>query len=124
MPKIIYQPSSSPRSQENYEKTVERRQRITHWSRFFAHDSAQFADIQAAHPSGDCLVWGTRPGPQNTPHYHRIEPNDVVVFYRERFLISKATVTHTGVENRDLAFDLWREGKDHTHKDAHGRATL
>ena len=69
-------------------------------------DEVQIADLRRCYPDGRCYVWGVPDRGENRSTWNAMSENDLVLGYRNRSIVSAATVL-IKVDSPSLATALW-----------------
>lgn len=69
-------------------------------------DEAQIENLRRCYPDGKCYVWGVPDQGDNRSTWNAMSENDLVLGYRNRSIVSAATVLMK-VDNPSLATALW-----------------
>jgi hypothetical protein len=69
-------------------------------------DEVQIADLRRCYPDGRCYVWGVPDRGENRSIWNAMSENDLVLGYRNRSIVSAATVL-IKVDSPSLATALW-----------------
>jgi len=98
----VQQPASGKAAAEHYQKTVVNPVPL---ARIAPHVTRSVMDeLESIYPDGNAWIWGATSGREG--EWVRIEPGDLVLFYRDKRFFSSAHVTFK-LKNGELAQELW-----------------
>lgn len=112
MPRVVLQTAGNKPARRNYRESI---QSPVPLERVEPHVSSEIlAALKDLYPAGECWEWGTTPGRQNASYYAQMSPDDIVLFYRRRRLISAMTITLLDPRNESLALELlgWEDEEE------------
>lgn len=103
MTKIVLQPASTGAAVRHYEDTIENPRSLSELERRVSPSA--FERLQQIYQDRRIPIWGAVEGNRTT--FERMEPGDLVLFYREQEFISRARVTFLLPDSDELANYLW-----------------
>jgi len=106
MPNLIIQPAGNTDARQHYSDTVLHAVPINRMRKHLDEETVQ--RLEELYKGGEVPVWGFTPGTNNSNlgKWNRIEPGDVALFLRQKFVFASSTVAFK-IHNHDLAVDLW-----------------
>lgn len=99
----MLQPASTGTAVTHYDSTIENPRPLSEIEAFIPPDKMK--QLRAMYPEGRAPIWGAVEG--NRSRFERMEPGDLVLFYREGEFISKGHVTALLPDSEALANSLW-----------------
>lgn len=105
---VILQPAANVDAQKHYVDTVETPVPFDRLAKSLSNDEMKL--LESIYDSEHALVWGVVPGVNgaNVKKWNRVTRGDIVLFCRNRQVVSSATVS-IKIHSRKLAQDLWGE---------------
>ncbi|MEK5205340.1 hypothetical protein NST55_29300 [Bacillus sp. FSL R10-2789] len=103
---IVLQPTGDKIARTNYENTVRQLQDIEDFSDYVKTN--ELADLHIIFPEGQCAVWGTKSGVNDTTkkQYDKLDLGDFVLFYQDKHFYSRAIVAYK-IHSPRLSEYLW-----------------
>ena len=107
MTQVIIQPAAGRKARANYARTIDQRVPLSDLRSYLTEEDCQ--RLVEACGREDVLVWAVKR--TGYSRWNRIQPGDMVLFHRDKRIISAASVTYT-CHSPALATNLW--GEDET----------
>jgi hypothetical protein len=102
MVQVILQPAANDRAFEHYRNTILRK--VSLQQTLSKIDEKEFSSLKNIYGDSDFSVWGVKTGVKS--RWKRINPGDIVLFYRHSTIMAYAVVTFK-IYSRKLAEALW-----------------